>query len=128
MDTNLSIKRWQDWGNLLLGAWLFISPWVMQFAYDMPNVAVNAHVLGAAIVILAAIAVYMPRMWEEALNVVLGLWAIISPWALGFAGNRNVMMNFVIVGVLVTALAAWAIARDRSFAKSEVEHRTASGR
>src|SRR5215470_19223722 len=25
-------NRWQDWLNLILGAWLFISPWVLGFA------------------------------------------------------------------------------------------------
>jgi hypothetical protein len=117
MDTTLSVKRWQDWGNLLLGAWLFVSPWVIPYPSDAPNAAWNAHLLGAAIVIFAAVAVYMPRMWEEGLNIVLGIWAIVSPWALGFASHRDVTMNVVIVGIAVTALAAWAVMRDKNFEK-----------
>jgi len=27
-----SANRWQDWVNLLLGAWLFISPWALGFS------------------------------------------------------------------------------------------------
>jgi hypothetical protein len=117
MDTSLSVKRWQDWGNLLLGAWLFISPWVMQYSSDAPNAIWNSHLLGAAIVIFSAVAVYMPRIWEEGLNIVLGIWGILSPWALGFVSQRNVTMNTVIVGIAVTALAAWAIMRDKDFEK-----------
>ncbi len=117
MDTNRSIKRWQDWGNLLLGAWLFVSPWVMQYPADMPSASWNAHLLGAAIVIFAAFAVSMPRVWEEGLNIILGIWMIISPWVLGFASYRNVTTNAVIVGILVTAFAAWAMTHDKSFEK-----------
>jgi hypothetical protein len=25
-------RRWQDWLNLLIGVWLFISPWAVGFA------------------------------------------------------------------------------------------------
>lgn len=54
-------NRWQDWANLILAIWLFISPWVLQFgaavqvapagAVNGPGVAVshaawNAWVLG----------------------------------------------------------------------------------
>ena len=27
---------WQDWTNLLLGFWLFVSPWVFQLPNDSP--------------------------------------------------------------------------------------------
>lgn len=117
MDTDRSLKRWQDWGNLLLGAWLFVSPWVLRYPSDTPNATWNAYILGAAIVIFAALAVYMPRIWEEGLNVALGVWMIVSPWVLGFASHRDVTANAVIVGVLVTILAAWAMVHDKDFEK-----------
>ena len=113
MDTHLNVKRWQDWGNLLLGAWLFISPLVMQYPSETPNASWNAQLLGAAIVIVAACAVYIPRTWEEGLNIVLGIWMIVSPWVLRFASHGNVTANAVIVGILVTALAAWAMTHDK---------------
>jgi hypothetical protein len=126
MDMKLTAAgRWQDWGNLALGAWLFISPWVMLYQPDAPNAIWNAHILGAAIVILSAFAVYMPRIWEEGLNAVYGIWAIASPWVLGFSTDRNVTANTVIVGILVAALAAWATMRDKSFEKWREDHRAA---
>jgi hypothetical protein len=27
-------KEWQDWGSLLLGIWLCVSPWALRFAAD----------------------------------------------------------------------------------------------
>jgi hypothetical protein len=26
------VTEWEDWGNLILGLWLFISPWVLGFS------------------------------------------------------------------------------------------------
>lgn len=117
MDRNLIVKRWRDWGCLLLGAWLFISPWVMEYPSEMLNATWNAHILGIAIVVFSAFAVYMPRTWEEGINIALGIWMIISPWVLGFASYRDVTTNAVVVGFLVTALAVWSMARDRSIRK-----------
>ncbi|MFC5475051.1 SPW repeat protein [Paraherbaspirillum soli] len=122
MDMKLSVKRWQDWGNLLLGAWLFVSPWVMQYSSDLPNAIWNAHLLGAAIVVFAAFAVYIPRVWEEALNTALGIWMIVSPWVLGFASEKSVAANAVVVGILVAAFAGWAMVHDKNFDKWMHEH------
>ena len=118
----VATKRWQDAGNLVLGVWLFISPWVLNYAAGMPVSAWNAMLAGIAIVVLAATAMYMPRAWEEGSNMALGVWMIVSPWVLKFAADKPVMMNAVIVGVLVTALAAWAMMRDKDVEKWRHDH------
>ena len=41
-------KRWQDWLNLLIGIWLFISPWVIGFAGTRHAASWNAWILGVA--------------------------------------------------------------------------------
>ncbi|RJF97014.1 hypothetical protein D3870_19410 [Noviherbaspirillum cavernae] len=112
----MTTRRWQDWGNLLLGAWLFVSPWVMLYPADVPSAMWNAYILGSAIVVFAIIAIYLPRAWEEGLNMLFGLWLVISPWVLGFSMYRDITANAVIVGVFVAALAAWAMTHDKEFA------------
>jgi ABC-type branched-subunit amino acid transport system permease subunit len=47
------------------------------------------------------------KHWQDAVNAILGLWLIASPWALGFAADRPVFNNAVIVGI---ALLAFAVA------------------
>jgi len=118
-------KRWQDWLNLLLGAWLFVSPWVMRYADPTSHAAWNAWLLGAAIVIFAAVAVSMPKAWEEAVNIALGVWLVVSPWALRFSDQANVRLNAVIVGLLVMALAIWAMVLDPDFERWR-HHKAAS--
>ena len=101
---------------------LFISPWALGYATDVTVAANNAYFLGAAIVLFAAVAVYMPQVWEEWINMAFGLWMIVSPWVLGFAAHRDVTINAVVVGLLVGALATWAMVRDKDFEKWWKEH------
>ena len=119
---DITTKRWQDLGNILLGAWLFASPWALSYVEGYRNASMNAYILGVAIVVFAAVAVYIPRVWEEWINMALGVWMIVSPWVLGFTAERNIAMNAIIVGLLVTALAAWAMVRDKSFEKWWHDH------
>jgi ABC-type molybdate transport system permease subunit len=112
----MATKRWQDWVNLLLGLWLFVSPWALAYA-DHQAAAWNAYVLGAAVVVLAAIAAYMPQVWEEMINTMLGIWLILSPYVLGFASNTMIALHTVVMGVLVTAFAVWAMFSDKEFYK-----------
>lgn len=109
-------KRWQDWVNLSLGAWLFVSPWVLGFDMEA-KAAWNSYLLGAAIVIFAAVAVYLPQVWEEAINVLLGIWVVVSPWVLDFSAQMAATTNALVVGVLVTLFALWAMQMDTDFQK-----------
>jgi hypothetical protein len=109
-------RRWQDWLNLLIGIWLFISPWVIGFAATDSNASWNAWILGVAIVVFSAIAVSMPQAWEEVINILLGIWMVISSWVIGVA-TRTAETNAVIVGLLVILFAAWAMAMNRHRAR-----------
>ena len=110
----MKAKRWQDWLNLLIGIWLFISPWVLGFVGSNAGADWNAWILGAAIVVFSAIAVSLPQAWEEVINILLGIWMVISSWVLGIT-SRAAESNAVIVGLLLILFAAWAMAMNRSW-------------
>ncbi|HXF65121.1 MAG TPA: SPW repeat protein [Burkholderiales bacterium] len=109
-------KRWQDWVNLVLGLWLFVSPWALDYA-ALQSAAWNAYLVGAAIVVFAAIAAYMPQAWEEMINTVLGIWLVFSPYVLGFASHTMTALHTVVAGVLITAFAVGAMFSDEAFYK-----------
>lgn len=46
-------------------------------------------------------------MWQGWVNLILGLWLIVSPWLLGFSSTAGAMWNSVIVGFVVAILAYW---------------------
>lgn len=101
-------NAWQDWANLILGLWLFASPWLIHFT-GATAAAWNAWIFGAIIAILAAAALYEAQRWEEWTNVVLGIWVAVSPWLLGFSGDQMTMWNALVVGILVLCIAGWEL-------------------
>lgn len=44
--------------------------------------------------------------WEEWLNLIVGLWVIVSPWVLSFSADTTAMWTNVIVGAIVAVVAA----------------------
>ena len=111
--------RWQDWTNLVFGLWLFFSPWLLQYLAAMPyttqtTASWNSIVFGAAVVVFAVWALFVPKIWEEWTNLILGLWLIASPWVLGFSMETLATTNMVIVGLVIAALSGVALARQYS--------------
>ncbi|GGM95528.1 hypothetical protein GCM10007092_06270 [Thermus composti] len=98
------MTRWQDWANLVLGVWLILSPWLLGYS-GTPAALWNAVLIGIVVGFMALLHLRGGPMWEEWLNVLLGVWLILSPWILGFSGMANATWNAVIVGLLVGALA-----------------------
>lgn len=47
--------------------------------------------------------------WKDAVNLVLGLWLIVSPWALGFVADRTPAWNAWVVGVIIAVAALAAL-------------------
>jgi hypothetical protein len=93
-----------DWINLLLGIALLISPFFMGFATGVPMT--NAVLAGVIIAALAIAALVSFAQWEEWLNLILGLWVLVSPWVLGFTGIAVAFQTHVVIGLAVAILAA----------------------
>jgi hypothetical protein len=67
--------------------------------------AQNAVIAGLVIAGLSIAALAAFAQWEEWLNLLLGLWVLVSPWALGFQGTTAAWVH-IVVGIHVAALAA----------------------
>jgi hypothetical protein len=97
-----------DVGNLILGIVLFASPWLFKFAAG-PETQ-NAAVAGIVIIVLSLAALTAFAVWEEWLNLIVGLWLIVSPWVLKFPGTTAMRVD-ITIGIIVAVLAAielWA--------------------
>lgn len=53
--------------------------------------------------------------WQDSVNLILGLWLIISPWVLGFTGIGAAMWNAVVFGVVIAAMALAALTTFRDW-------------
>jgi SPW repeat len=122
-------NRWQDWANVVLAVWLFISPWVLRFgagtqvaaagAVNGPSVEVshaawNAWVIGVIVFLVALSAIGSWEIWQEWWCLVLGAWIFAAPWALGFVGLPRASWDHWLVGAAIFLLALWGLSRLRN--------------
>lgn len=92
-----------DVGNLILGRILFISPSLFGFSAGVQSQ--NAFIVGIIIVVLSIAALAAFAVWEEWLNLIVGLWLIVSPWVLRFSGTTAMRVD-VAIGIIVAVPAA----------------------
>jgi hypothetical protein len=105
-------SKWQDWINLILSVWLFISPWVLGYyphgAIASVAASWTAWVLGVVVAVFSIAALVKSRPWEEWINLVAGVLLFISPLVLGYYKIAAAgMWNALIVGALVFILSIW---------------------
>jgi SPW repeat len=85
--------------NLLLGVLLFFAPWMFDFVSTLASE--NAWLSGALISLLATTAIIAFDAREQRLNLLVGMWVVVSPWVLGFHAEMHLHL---IVGLLLVSL------------------------
>jgi hypothetical protein len=89
--------------NIILGIWVLISPFVLSLI--LPRMIWNNVVIGIVVGILAIIRANARNHpgWSW-LNVILGIWLIISPFVFGLVTGAG-MWNNIVLGIIIAALA-----------------------
>ena len=111
MATQFKLKRWQDQVILLLGLWLIVSPWALGYAEGTPQM-INALASGLVIAVLAAFELYKTYFWAVVVNLLVGVWVVVSPWVLRLADQGSILWNCLIAGIAVVVLALWELRTD----------------
>ena len=97
--------------NLVLGAFLFFSPFI--FGFEAGSMSQNATITGIAVLVIGAPAAFAVR--QEWLKLIVGLWTLVSAWVLGFKESIAPLTVHVIVGAFLAILAAieiWIMSQD----------------
>ena len=94
-------KRWQDWSVVVLGAIMFLTPFV--FAETTQTVAASAaYVLGALIVVAGLLNAAMARAGGlEIIPAVLAVILFASPWVFGFSAVTALAWSAWIAAILI---------------------------
>ncbi len=100
--------RWQDWTNVLFGAWLILAPFI-GIGVSGDVAAINSYVIGVLVVLFAFAAISHTDLWKEYSNLVLGLWLIIAPFVLSFTALVGPTYNQILMGLLISGVALAAI-------------------
>ena len=111
-----------EWTNLLLGSVLFCSAFMFG---KFPVAALSAALTGLLIVTCSAVALYRFRAWAEWSNIVLGSWAVVAPYLLGFGSEKFALSIHIIIGFSVAAIATlqFVASRDVKLARAQVVER-----
>ena len=96
-------RQWSARFKFSLLAVLFV---VVGLSWPSLAKAQNATITGLVIAILAIAALAAFAVWEEWLNLIVGLWTLVSPWVLGFQGSGAATKVHVVIGAAVAILAA----------------------
>ena len=105
-------KKWRkesilDVINLVLGVGLISTPLVFGFTgIEMANR--NAWIAGVVIGVTSIATLVSFAEWEEWVNLVLGLWVAVSPWALSFhlLISETAVRAQVALGLVIAVFAA----------------------
>ncbi len=94
--------------NILLGIWLIASPWI--FDYGGRPAVLSSVMAGALIAIIAAsrLASLRSTAGLSGVNLLLAVWTIASPWLCEYTANVGAVLDNVILGVVVAALALFS--------------------
>jgi len=102
----MNAKKSLDTINLILGVLLLISPWVLGFS-AVAAATWTAVILGVVIAADSIWALVQQRdKAPEWVDLVLGVLAFISPWALGFSGVAAAAWTAWILGLVIVVLTA----------------------
>ena len=104
-------NRWQDWCIAAAGVWLVASP--QQLAFALEHIASgNALGVGALLVVYNVMsAARLIDQGQEILNLILGIWLIFSPYALGFSWLVSASVDMIAVGAAIVVLAGLGMVR-----------------
>jgi SPW repeat len=112
------MRRWRseailDVYNLVLGVFLFVSPWLFAYAGSVGRL--DAWLTSSVLVLVSIAALVAFAEWEEWISLALGLWMIVSSWLLGFAHTRAMHIGIGVGCVVVyfAGLELWLIHYDR---------------
>jgi ABC-type enterobactin transport system permease subunit len=120
-----STRRWQDQVILLLGIWLFVSPFVFGYPIGSPA-ATNAFIAGAIMGGLAAFDLYKTYVWAVLLNIAVGVWTGVSAWLVGVVHDRVMTASLLVVGIATIVLGLWELRTDPELHSQWVGTGTAS--
>jgi hypothetical protein len=105
--------RWQDLMTLLAGAWLMLTHMLGITSVSIPSGAV-AYLIGATVAIMSGASMARPDddlySWT---NTILGVGLLAAPFLLGLTAHPTAMLQFLLVGAVVTASSALALLQPR---------------
>lgn len=103
--------RGRAWTCLVLGVLIFGVPLAFAQTTEYAEFTYSNYVVGAIVVVLAAVSVWAAKnsmktlAWLEGVNALLGVWAIVTPFV--YPSDPNPMYANIVLGLVLVVVAAW---------------------
>ena len=104
-------RSWEDWVGMLVGVSIGFSPWLAG-QQDNPAVLGNALLVGLLVLGLAQLTYAGLTRWEEAGEIVCGLWLIASPFTFGYADSGALRYWHFVLGAAAVLIAVLELRQD----------------
>ena len=59
---------------------------------------------------------FSKKRWQDEVILLLGLWLVVSPWALGYLPGSPIALNVVITGAVIAVMAAFDLYKTYAWA------------
>ncbi|HEX5270524.1 MAG TPA: SPW repeat protein [Gemmataceae bacterium] len=104
--------------TLIAGIWLIISPFWMGF-YTTATPLWNTLIVGIVVTILALVRACYPaeNSGLSGINLILGLWLIVSPFFLPYHNLVVPLRVDLITGIIVAVTALWSMMATPTYAR-----------
>ena len=118
--TSLEKTRWENWSNVLMGLWVFLTPWTLAsgFQADGGNTSLwNFLLIGGIVVLVSLLAIKKVQIWAEWISLSAGVWLIFSPWFLFYYDNKLLSVHSQICGFVIALLSGLTIPAVENYGK-----------
>lgn len=120
-------RSWEDWFGMLLGLLIVLSPWMTGEVnhglgqQSEPGLAIlNTFLAGILMFGLAQMEYIALRRWEEAGEMAIGLWLIVSPYVFGYSTSGALRFWHAGLGGFAILLAALKLWQDWNLTDQEL--------
>ena len=103
-------RGWEDLISAICGVLIILSPALVGTDLAVA-VFISAGLAGVLITMLGLLDLMEHQRWEELLELLCGLWVVISPLVLGYGGILR--LSHFVLGGLVVVLALLELWQDR---------------
>ena len=102
------------WANMILGLVLMIAPFALGYSTN-PLALWSSIAVGAVIAIASGYKAYTKAVdrWEDWVDVVAGVIAILLPFVFGFSTLAMALWACIVLGVIVVAMAGYDLYATR---------------
>jgi hypothetical protein len=106
-----NISGWQDAAELIVAAWLFISPWALGF-FHYNAATLTAMLVGATASFSTQVGLAKQQPWIEWFNVALALFLAFSSLIFGYTSLIAATWNAAITGLVLLTFAVLAMVSE----------------